>query len=549
MRKRSSREGTPRITPQEFVAKWRQSSLKEASASQEHFIDLCRLIGHPTPAEADPEGTWFCFERGASKVSGGEGWADVWKKGFFAWEYKGKKKDLEAAYRQLLQYRTALLNPPLLIVSDMETILIRTDFTNTVRREFRLSLDDLLEPAGLETLRAAFENPDRLRAEETSEAGHAGGRHSVLQARRRAAVAWSRPARGRALPDSSPLLSLRRGRRPPAKPALPPARRERAERPGFLRGPGRPALRRHADGRVVWDRPDPERQRRPVRRVPRPPSREAGPRDPRPSDAARLVGDRALDLRDPVRAEPRPREARPARRPLHEPRGHLAHRRARAHGPASPTLAGGEGEGARSLREARLREERAGPHAPPQRPLEPSHRLRRRDRPDDRARSRVRERQLPLRRPARAARASRRRSSPSPPTSASEASSLRSPPASSSESRSTSTPTSSPRPRSGSATSSGCARTGSGIPRSRSSGAWTTSTRWTRSSPSTSAGNPVEPEWPEATVVVGNPPFLGGSGSAANWVTPTSSTCSRSTKAESPARATSAATGSRGRGR
>jgi len=169
MRKRSSREGTPRITPQEFVAKWRQSSLKEASAAQEHFIDLCHLIGHPTPAEADPEGTWFSFERGASKTSGGEGWADVWKKGFFAWEYKGKHKDLEAAYRQLLQYRTALLNPPLLIVSDMETILIRTDFTNTVRREFRLSLDDLLEPSGLRTLRDAFENPDRLRAEQTSE--------------------------------------------------------------------------------------------------------------------------------------------------------------------------------------------------------------------------------------------------------------------------------------------------------------------------------------------------------------------------------------------
>jgi len=169
MRNRSSHDGSQRITPQEFVAKWRQSSLKETSASQEHFIDLCRLIGHPTPAEADPEGTWFCFERGASKTAGGEGWADVWKKGFFAWEYKGKHKDLEAAYRQLLQYRTALLNPPLLIVSDMETILIRTDFTNTVRREFRLSLDDLLEPAGLETLRHAFENPDRLRAEQTSE--------------------------------------------------------------------------------------------------------------------------------------------------------------------------------------------------------------------------------------------------------------------------------------------------------------------------------------------------------------------------------------------
>ena len=157
------------MTVAEFIAKWRHVDLTERSSSQTHFIDLCRLVGHPDPVSADPQGEWFTFERGLVKSTGGDGWADVWKKGFFAWEYKGKHKDLEAAYRQLLQYRTALLNPPLLIVSDMETILIRTDFTNTVRREFRLSLDDLLEPAGLRTLRDAFENPDRLRAEQTSE--------------------------------------------------------------------------------------------------------------------------------------------------------------------------------------------------------------------------------------------------------------------------------------------------------------------------------------------------------------------------------------------
>ena len=164
-----SRESSEKITPQVFAAKWRKSELKERSGAQEHFIDLCRLLGHPTPGEADPEGNWFCFERGADKTSGGDGWADVWKKGFFAWEYKGKKKDLEAAYGQLLQYREALLNPPLLVVSDMETILVRTNFTNTVRREIRLTLEDLLQPAGLRTLHAVFEDPDRLRAEQTSE--------------------------------------------------------------------------------------------------------------------------------------------------------------------------------------------------------------------------------------------------------------------------------------------------------------------------------------------------------------------------------------------
>jgi hypothetical protein len=123
------------MTPQEFVAKWRPSTLKERSGSQEHFIDLCRMLGHETPAQADSEGKWFTFDRGADKSTGGQGWADVWKKGFFAWEYKGKNKDLDAAHAQLLRYCDALLNPPLLVVSDMETIVVHTNFNNTVRRD------------------------------------------------------------------------------------------------------------------------------------------------------------------------------------------------------------------------------------------------------------------------------------------------------------------------------------------------------------------------------------------------------------------------------
>ena len=67
--------------------------------AQEHFIDLCRLVGHATPAEMDPTGRSFTFEAGAAKQGGGEGWADVYKEGYFAWEYKGKHKDLDAAYR------------------------------------------------------------------------------------------------------------------------------------------------------------------------------------------------------------------------------------------------------------------------------------------------------------------------------------------------------------------------------------------------------------------------------------------------------------------
>ena len=130
------------MTPGEFIAKWRASELKERSASQEHFIDLCRLLGEPTPAEADPTGDRYCFERGARKDTGGEGWADVWKRHHFAWEYKGKHANLDAAFRQLRQYALALENPPLLIVSDMARFRIRTNWTNRVLVQTAKGLGD-----------------------------------------------------------------------------------------------------------------------------------------------------------------------------------------------------------------------------------------------------------------------------------------------------------------------------------------------------------------------------------------------------------------------
>ena len=61
---------TSALTPQDFVVKWRNASLKERSAAQEHFIDICRLAGHPTPAELDPSGQTFAFKAGAGKSQG-----------------------------------------------------------------------------------------------------------------------------------------------------------------------------------------------------------------------------------------------------------------------------------------------------------------------------------------------------------------------------------------------------------------------------------------------------------------------------------------------
>lgn len=158
----------PAQTPQDFVRKWRASTLKERSAAQEHFIDLCHLIGHETPGD-DSSGERFTFEAGSSKQKGGQGWADVWKRGFFAWEYKGKHANLEKAYQQLLQYRESLQNPPLLVVSDLESIVIHTNFTNTVKQQITLTLDDLLTPAGLQRLRDLFTRPEAFRASQTTE--------------------------------------------------------------------------------------------------------------------------------------------------------------------------------------------------------------------------------------------------------------------------------------------------------------------------------------------------------------------------------------------
>ena len=147
----------------EFVAKWGKSELRERQGSQSHFNDLCRVLGVEEPAKADPIGDTFCFERGAAKHGGGDGWADVWKKGFFGWEYKGKHKNLEAAYDQLLLYRSELENPALLIVSDMDRIIIRTNYTNTAEAKYEIRLADLHEPRSMEILRAVFQTPENLK--------------------------------------------------------------------------------------------------------------------------------------------------------------------------------------------------------------------------------------------------------------------------------------------------------------------------------------------------------------------------------------------------
>lgn len=55
------------MTPAEFAAKWKANTTKETAGSKEQFIDLCRMLGYPTPTEADPTGDFYAFEKGLTK--------------------------------------------------------------------------------------------------------------------------------------------------------------------------------------------------------------------------------------------------------------------------------------------------------------------------------------------------------------------------------------------------------------------------------------------------------------------------------------------------
>jgi len=157
----------------EFVTRWKASTLTERAAAQSHFIDLCEVLHQPHPAAADQTGDSYTFEKGVSTSKGGKGFADVWKRGHFGWEYKGKHKDLKAAYLQLNDYREDLENPPLLVVCDQDLFEVHTNFTGTRPHVYRFTLDDLLSNAPtascalppLEVLRDTFTDPEQLRPE------------------------------------------------------------------------------------------------------------------------------------------------------------------------------------------------------------------------------------------------------------------------------------------------------------------------------------------------------------------------------------------------
>jgi hypothetical protein len=163
------------LTVAEFVHRWKINSQTERASAQSHFRDLCEVLGEKSPAESDPTGERYAFEKRVSKTRGGKGFADVWLRDHFAWEYKAKDKSLQKAYEQLNDYHEDLGNPPLLVVCDFERFEIHTKFTNERKRVYAFNLDELnrnqvtascpLPP--LDVLRALFGDYNVLRPEHT----------------------------------------------------------------------------------------------------------------------------------------------------------------------------------------------------------------------------------------------------------------------------------------------------------------------------------------------------------------------------------------------
>jgi hypothetical protein len=150
------------MSPEEFIAKWRGTTRTERSAAQEHFLDLCDLLGVPKPGDVDRHGTEYTFEKSTRKIGDTAGFADVWKRHCFAWEYKRDRRNLVEAYAQLKQYADAFENPPLLIVSDTQEIRVHTNFTNAIAQQHVIPLAELRSVEARELLRNCFLHSERL---------------------------------------------------------------------------------------------------------------------------------------------------------------------------------------------------------------------------------------------------------------------------------------------------------------------------------------------------------------------------------------------------
>ena len=159
---------TTAMTPQAFISKWGLGgpayTLNERQGAQSHFIDLCSLLGVPAPGSAGD----YIFEQDTLVLGEARGYADVFYRDHFAWENKAPGRNLDAALKQLLTYALALSNPPLLVVCDRLTIRIHTQFNGHPSEVHTVLLAELDQPEKQALLRRLWTDPESFRPKKTS---------------------------------------------------------------------------------------------------------------------------------------------------------------------------------------------------------------------------------------------------------------------------------------------------------------------------------------------------------------------------------------------
>ena len=156
------------MTPQTFIAKWGPGGpafeLNEEQGAQSHFLDLCDLLDVPKPGSE----AGYRFEEKSAVIGGRTGYADVFKSATFAWENKAPGKNLIDALRQLQNYSLALNNPPILVVCDRLVIRVYSQFNGHPTETFDTLLAELDQPEKLARLRRIWLDPESFRPKKTS---------------------------------------------------------------------------------------------------------------------------------------------------------------------------------------------------------------------------------------------------------------------------------------------------------------------------------------------------------------------------------------------
>ena len=195
---------------------------------------------------------------GGGHTAGGQsrGFADVFKRGFFGWKYKGKHANLDKAFQQLLQCRESLHNPPLLVVSDIDTIFVHPNIVNRANRPTTLTLDDLLLAGRDGRAARRFHRSAPFREPRDAGVGHAAHRGRLRPHRRPITRGRSCLPADRPLPDPPALLPLRRGCGAAAAGSLCPAGRAHPPPAGRVCDAVAPTFHGDGRGRLVRRRSD-----------------------------------------------------------------------------------------------------------------------------------------------------------------------------------------------------------------------------------------------------------------------------------------------------